>query len=164
MMSMEEPDIMFTNIGNFNGSITSIAYAPGEPHNIYVLSQKGIIIKYDKISKLKTMFLDLSEEVNKVYEEHPMNPSSSFADERGLLKLAFHPEYNINESPFKGVFIVMHSEIANPLKYDDVSRSEVPEPDHMTCIALYVYKNEYNIEQIKNTRADILCVPETQVN
>jgi uncharacterized protein GlcG (DUF336 family) len=89
---------------------------------------------------------------------------SKFADERGLLNLVFHPEYNSTGSLFYGVFIVINSEIEDPKLYSSSLQKEVPKPDHMTCISQYVYSRENTPEMTKKSRKNILCVPEPEAN
>ena len=58
-----------------------ITYAPGEPRTFYVVEQNGKIIRL--ASGRRTVFLDISRGVD-------------FGGERGLLGLAFHPNYRSN--------------------------------------------------------------------
>ena len=154
--------INFTKILDVKGSITSIAIAPGEPDNIYIIQQKGIIINHNLVTQEEFIFFDMTDEISKVYKEKPM--ALPFPDERGLLRMVFHPDYNTNGSLFEGVFILIHSVLADSSKYDDMSRKEILKPNHMTCIAQYVHKDRYGLKWKKNTRINILCVPEPQAN
>ena len=152
----------FKHILEIDGGITSVATAPKESNNLYITKQRGLVLKYDlRTKKLKTI-LDITDTIKKLYEERPM--MVKFPDERGLLRIVFHPEYNTSASLFKGVFITINSEIENPDKYDDLSKEEVPKPDHMTCISQYVYRKGNTPEQTRSSRIDILCVPEPQAN
>lgn len=147
-----------------DGSITSIAVAPGEPNNIYITKQKGLIQRYDLSTDTLTdkPLLDLTSEIQRVYQEKPM--MVNFPDERGLLRLVFHPEYNTLGSLFEGVFIVIHSELVNSELYDAISASQVPNPDHMTCIAQYRYEKGNTPTKTKASRINMICVPEPQAN
>lgn len=156
---------MFLNtVTSFQGGATSFAVAPGENNMVYICTQRGIIRKYDlrRQEFVRGTFLDLTEEIARVHNEKPMK--IKFADERGLLRLAFHPEYNTSGSLFQGVFVVMHSEIANFKLYPAEGRKQAPNPDHMTCIAQYKYTPSNTAEQNKQTRMNILCVPEPEAN
>lgn len=145
------------------GSVTEVVSAPDEPNILYVLKQEGLIQKFNReTGKFDSEpFLDLTDEVSQVYKETPM--MVDFPDERGLLSLAFHPEYNTVGSLFHGVFIVLHSELANPEMYEEVFRKETPDPDHMTCLAQYRYDGN-TAEVTKKSRMNMLCFPEPQAN
>ena len=146
------------------GSVTEVVSAPKEPNYFYVLQQGGKILKFNRADQEfdSVPFLDLTPEVERVYKEKPMKVK--FPDERGLLSLAFHPEYNTVGSLFYGVFIVIHSEIANPKLYSEEFRQQVPNPDNMTCITQYRYNKGNTPEMTKKSRMNVLCFPEPQAN
>ncbi len=152
------------HIFKISGSVTGVVSAPIEPDVFYVLLQGGKILKYHRADQEfdSTPFLDLTPEVQRVYKEKPM--MVKFPDERGLLNLVFHPEYNSVGSLFHGVFIVIHSEIANPKYYSEEFRKQVPDPDNMTCIAQYRYNKGNTPEMTKKSRMNMLCFPEPQAN
>ncbi len=150
------------------GSFTGMAVAPGEPNTFYLLKQGGQIMKFNRATKTvdQDLFLDLSPEIQAVYREKPM--MVKFPDERGLLNLVFHPEYNTVGSLWYGVFVVTHSELANPKMFPNKYRAgmikETPEPDHMTCISQYRYRKKNDAAMNKASRMSILCFPEPQPN
>ncbi len=161
----EPSNLYLDRLLEVDGSLTATAIAPGDPDYLYLLRQEGLIHRYHLPSKKLdlTPFLDLTNEVSAVYREKPM--MVKFPDERGLLRLAFHPGYGTNGSLFEGVFVVIHSELANPELYDQLSHEQVPDPaDHMTCIAQYRYQKGNIPDQTKQSRINILCVPEPQAN
>lgn len=63
------------------------AALPGSPGCLVVLEQKGIIKVVQNSQVLRKVFLDITDRVH-----HPVSPG----DERGLMGLAFHPEYKQN--------------------------------------------------------------------
>lgn len=65
--------------------------APGEPTRLYVVDQPGRVWAVDLASGLKTLFLDVG---NRLVPLGIAGPNSF--DERGLLGLAFHPDYARN--------------------------------------------------------------------
>src|SRR5690606_14751994 len=75
---------------------------------------------------------------------------SKFADERGLLGLIFHPEYNLAGSPFSDTYIVAYSEMTDPNLYPKPAF----EPDHMTSL----------IQVTNGQRKYIINIPEPQFN
>lgn len=151
-------------VAEFNGNATSFAVAPGENNSIYICLQQGLIYKFNlNLNKfVGNVFLDLSKEIKDLYQQKPMK--IKFADERGLLRLAFHPEYNVKESLFEGVFIVMHSQLANKQFFTNKDNKETPNPDHMTCISQYKYTPGNTAKDTKNTRMDVMCIPEPEAN
>ncbi len=156
-------EVIFEHDGS---GITGMVQAPGDKKHFYLVEQKGRIFKYDRETGQGTVFLDLTFEVEDLYRNKPMKVK--FPDERGVLSLAFHPEYYTVGSLFYGVFIVIHSELADPKvyrkEYQDRMMDEVPNPDHMTCITQYRYSHGNTPEQTKSSRHNILCVPEPQAN
>src|SRR3990170_8870657 len=158
-------EVELTSILDMPGSFTGMVTAPGDDRYLYLLQQAGLILRYDQHDQTLEPFLDLTDEVRAVFREKPFQ--LPFADERGLLGLAFHPDYQTVGSLFHGVFIVMHSELANPELYREIYRErlqqEVPDPDHMTCLAQYQYQGG-TPEQTKASRKNILCLPEPQAN
>lgn len=64
-----------------------VTHAPGEPYYIYIVLKRGRIIRQDLRTGLQTDFINLDSVI--------VNPTS-VSDERGLLGLAFHPDYDAN--------------------------------------------------------------------
>jgi glucose/arabinose dehydrogenase len=64
-----------------------VTHAPGEPYHIYIVLKRGRIIRHDLRDNTQTTFIDLDPVV--------VNPSG-VNDERGLLGLAFDPNYATN--------------------------------------------------------------------
>jgi hypothetical protein len=61
-----------------------VTHAPGEPYFIYIVLKRGRIVRHDLRDNTQSTFIDLDALV--------VNPTS-VSDERGLLGLAFHPDY-----------------------------------------------------------------------
>lgn len=68
---------------------TTIAHVPGDETRLFVTERSGHIriVDLEAGQVLSTPFLDISDKVN---------VGSQFGDERGLLGLAFHPDYEDN--------------------------------------------------------------------
>ncbi len=64
-----------------------VTHAPGEPYFIYIVLKRGRIIRQDLRTGAQTDFINLDPVI--------VNPTS-VSDERGLLGLAFHPNYATN--------------------------------------------------------------------
>ena len=139
------------------GSITGVAFLPNDSTTIFVIKQIGQI---EKISNKVELILDISDGIKQLYQQQPMK-MKGFADERGLLSLAFHPEFSRNGSLFNGVFIILHSAINNPQSYLGI-HEDLKQIDNMTCISQYKMGN--NPQETKSSRRDILCYPEPQMN
>src|ERR687891_2623613 len=65
--------------------------APGDPDRLFVVDQPGIVWSLDLDSGTKSVFLDVSDRLVALGAFGP----GTF-DERGLLGLAFHPDYATN--------------------------------------------------------------------
>jgi hypothetical protein len=68
-------------------SPVDVTFTTSEPDNLYIVDQTGIIYQYNLQTGALTTFLDISNEIV------PLNPNY---DERGLLGMAFHPQYAQN--------------------------------------------------------------------
>ncbi|WP_197530852.1 PQQ-dependent sugar dehydrogenase [Bythopirellula polymerisocia] len=77
---------------------------PGDTSRLFVLEQNGLVRILENDSLLPGVALDLQSTVSP-----PFNPGNA-NDERGLLGLAFHPEYNDSASPGFGKLYTYHSE------------------------------------------------------
>jgi glucose/arabinose dehydrogenase len=64
-----------------------VTHAPGEPYYIYIVLKRGRILRQDLRTGVQTEFINLDSVI--------VNPTS-VSDERGLLGLAFHPDYDAN--------------------------------------------------------------------
>ena len=96
-----------------------------ESHRLFVVDQTGLIWILSKGKRIEKPFLDLREHVVKL---------NSFYDERGLLGLAFHPDFAMN-----GRFYVSYSA---PLR----SGLSTDEWDHTTYISEFtVSANDPNL-------------------
>jgi len=104
--------------GNF-ASPVNVAFAPGEPGNVYVVEQDGLVKVVAGGVEQAAPFLDLTGVTNG-------------AGERGLLALAFHPDYAANDFVYAyythagtGDIVVAELTAADPLDADENSRRTV---------------------------------------
>ena len=78
----------------FSGAVAAVT-APGDPNHLYVLTKDdGVIHRLDPTTRQSTVFLNI-----------PDNEFSS-GGERGVLAVAFHPDYANMASPNHGRFFV----------------------------------------------------------
>jgi uncharacterized protein GlcG (DUF336 family)/glucose/arabinose dehydrogenase len=100
-----------------------------------VLLQDGVIFRYDKATGQSVgTLLDLRPEISALMQAKPKQ--SKFADERGLLGFAFHPDYDDTNSHYYRTCVVMYTVIDNPRLYT-AHMPSIANPDHMTVIAEY---------------------------
>ncbi len=93
-----EPLTTVRIIGGLNRPIFA-THAPGDPDRLFIIEQRGVILVLDLNSNtLIGTFLDIDALV----------PAIAGNDERGLLGLAFHPDYADN-----GFFYVYYTNLAN---------------------------------------------------
>ncbi|MFT4635246.1 MAG: glucose/arabinose dehydrogenase [Chitinophagales bacterium] len=93
---------------NFNAPLRGVT-APGINGSMFVVEQTGKIFRVELSTGNKTLFHDVGPDLV------PISPSY---DERGLLGLAFHPNYQSN-----GLFYTYQSEPARDSQDDDVDFS-----------------------------------------
>ncbi len=160
IISIKMENISLKEIYSNQDGITNVSFEPDNLNYMYILMKTGKIIKLNTTTSNEEIFLDLSKEINELYDKKPFK--LDFADERGLLNIIFHPEYNKSGSLFKGVFIVFSSMLNNNNFYDERYKKFILEPDHMSCVSQFVYKGD-NIETMK-TRRIIFCVPQPEAN
>src|SRR5690554_2125578 len=86
-----------------------VTAAPGDPGRLYVVEQTGRIRIVDASGVLPTPFVDLSQRV-------------SCCGERGLLGLAFHPDYAEN-----GRFFVNYTNVDGDTEVVELARSADPD-------------------------------------
>lgn len=97
----QEPTLIeLSEVANgFNAPVKAVR-APGIDGSIFVVEQRGRVIRVDLATGEKTVFLDVSAQL--------VAPRAGF-DERGLLGLAFHPDFETN-----GLFYTYQSEPVRP--------------------------------------------------
>lgn len=102
------------------GLVSAVALVEsGEKDTVYVVDQIGLIYKINPITATSEIFLDLRKSIV------PLNPGN---EERGLLGLAFSPNYKDN-----GEFFVFYSTYAD--RYKDI---KVP---YWNCISRFFVNN-----------------------
>ncbi|WP_437995061.1 PQQ-dependent sugar dehydrogenase [Sorangium sp. So ce185] len=96
--------------------------APGDPTRLFIVTQPGQILVLDEGATEPTVFLDIRD-------------LTVFADERGLLGLAFHPEYESN-----GRFFVHYSDKATggDTRVVEFARGERPDVANPMPVATYL--------------------------
>ena len=87
-------------------SPTNLTYAPGDLDHYYISDQIGIIYRVTKSDNSIEPFLDIQSYIP---------PLQSAYDERGLLGMAFHPEFS-QEGSNKGRFFIFYSSIISRSK------------------------------------------------
>lgn len=112
----------------------TVVTSTGHDNRLFIAEQTGIIKVYKGTAVLSTPFLDLSATgLNK------LQTLTSTYDERGLLGLAFHPNFNIN-----GFYFVYYS---TPKSGTGI--------DHETIVAKYTVADPIN-DDVSGTTEDII--------
>jgi glucose/arabinose dehydrogenase len=112
-----EGDVQLTSIGTFAMPV-NVAFAPGEPLNVYVVEQDGLVRVVENGGSPAT-FLNLQAETDA-------------SGEQGLLGLAFHPNFQSNGLVYayysdedNGDIVVSEFETLSPTQADASSRRQV---------------------------------------
>ncbi len=99
--------------------------APGQPSRLYVVDQPGVVWTIDLETSAKSVFLDVRARVVPLGFLGP----GTF-DERGLLGLAFHPDYATNGR----LYTYTSETVAGPPTFPTTLPPETP-PDHQNVVA-----------------------------
>lgn len=92
---------------------TGAVTAPGDDRHLYVMFQSGQVLRFDVererfVDPFEEPWLDVSRLIA-ADDLKPLGPGAPFADERGLLSLAFHPLYAESGSSFEGKLFLLYS-------------------------------------------------------
>lgn len=139
---MNEEDVSLTLLAEDFVSPVMLTEAPDNTGRLFVVDQPGVIYIIQDGNKLEEPFLDIQNEVIQ---------RTSLQDERGLLGLAFHPDFASN-----GRFFVYYSA---PL------REEAPDDWNSTSHIAEFHVSSGNVNQADvNSEKTILLVDEPQAN
>ncbi|MGH2778252.1 MAG: PQQ-dependent sugar dehydrogenase, partial [Actinomycetota bacterium] len=129
--------------------------APGDSNRLFVTDQDGILWAIDLASGAKTVFLDVSAR---------LVPLGAFGpgtfDERGLLGLAFHPDY-----PNNGLLYTFTSEpVSGPADFSTMPPGTPP--NHQSVIAEWQVPNPSAAASVvdPSTRRELLRIDKPQFN
>lgn len=135
--------------GGFNAPLRAVT-APGVSDKIFVVEQTGKIICVDLITGHKSTFFDVSSRL--------VDISPSY-DERGLLGLAFHPEFQDN-----GLFYTYQSE---PVRSDDTAdfppQPSGAIPDHRTFV-VENHASDASCSAVSQALNNVLIIDQPQAN
>lgn len=105
---------------------TALCSANGDPTNVYIADQIGLVYRYNLITQDISIFLDVREYVPKLNEDY---------DERGLLGLCMHPEFITNGR----FFIYYSSRRDNRAQYTDTSSPN--SSSYYNCLSEFTFIN-----------------------
>ncbi len=131
------------------------AAAPGVPGRLFVTDQVGTLWNVDLATGNKSVFLNVSSRLVPLGISGP----NSF-DERGLLGVAFHPNYASN-----GLLYTYTSEPATGIP-DFTTMPTGTTPNHQTVIAEWQVPNPTNPNSVvdPNSRRELLRIDQPQFN
>ncbi len=109
-------------------------HPPGDPTRLFVLEQKGLVLVFQHGVLLPTPALNITARV-----APPMNPANA-NDERGLLGLAFHPDFDVPEAAGYRTLYTYNSE---PIPVGTLPTFVTPNADPLNP-AVQNYKNVLN--------------------
>lgn len=147
-----------TKLVNSGSTISNVTGIPEDKNSLYLTTQGGLVVKYDRTTGSTTELLDLRPELRALISDKPNK--SGLREQRGLYALALHPEFDNNESPFYRVFYTLEARADDPDQYCEILRENVVEADHMTCLVQYQLKDDK--EETKATQRSLLCIPEPE--
>jgi glucose/arabinose dehydrogenase len=128
--------------------------APGQPNRLYVVDQVGIVWAINLSTGAKSVFLDVRSRIITLGVCGP----STF-DERGLLGVAFHPNYQNN-----GLLYTYTSEPLGPPATLPTFIPSTPGPDHQNVIAEWRVPNPGNAASVPGSRRELMRVTWPQFN
>lgn len=131
--------------------------APSEQGFLYVVEQGGKIWKVNLSSGAKQLFLDLSAKVV------PLglfgDPALGGYDERGLLGLAFHPDYASNNK--------IYTYISEPYQAGRAHFSVMPaneDADHLSVVSEWIVVNPLTSPASASNERELLIIEQPQFN
>ncbi len=136
---------------NFNAPVKAVT-APGINGSIFVVEQRGKVIRVDLASGEKTTFLDI---------ENQLVPPRAGFDERGLLSIAFHPEFETN-----GLFYTYQSEPERSEHDNGFVFTTLPNnvsPEHRSVISEYRASDPSCNSSITKTKT-LMVIDQPQFN
>lgn len=142
-----------TIASGFTAPVLAVS-APGETEFIYVVEQGGKIQRVNLTTGAKELFLDLSALVLDKF-------GTEFGgyDERGLLGLAFHPDYATNNK--------IYTYISKNYVADAEHFSTMPigvNPDHQAVISEWLVINPQSSPAVAINEVELLIIDEPQFN
>jgi glucose/arabinose dehydrogenase len=149
-------------VGDRLVSPLKVVSAPGLSNHIFIVDQVGIIWAVNLTTNNRTRFLDVSVETGtraeKVITLGVCGPGTF--DERGLLGLAFHPDYASN-----GKFYTYLSELEVP-GAATIPKAVPFDADHQNVVGEYIVTNPDNPEapNIPGPRRELMRVDWPQFN
>ncbi len=132
------------------------AFAPGDASTLFVTDQPGVLYAVDLQSGEKSVFLDVSSEIV---------PMGAFGpdtfDERGLLGVAFHPDYNAN-----GLVYTYESRPTIKGAADFTTLTEGQTPNHQATVNEYMVANPGQPGAFADagTRRELVRIDQPQFN
>lgn len=135
--------------GGFNAPVKAVT-APSIDDKIFVVEQTGKIMCVDLFSGEKTEFYDVSNSLVEINQNY---------DERGLLGLAFHPDFESN-----GLFYTYQSEPNRDTDVVDFSTlpSDV-EPDHRSFVVEH-FTTQISCDATPQKLSNVLIIDQPQSN
>jgi glucose/arabinose dehydrogenase len=133
--------------------------APGQPNRLYVVDQVGILWAVDLTTKIKSAFLNVGPTgLDRIIELGVCGPDTF--DERGLLGVAFHPNY-----PQNGLLYTYTSEPAGPPATLPTELGGAT-PDHQNVVAEWRVPNPGNPASVVDpaSRRELMRVSWPQFN
>ena len=128
--------------------------APGIAGHLFVVDQIGEIWQVDLASGDKTLLLDLSAELIEVGQLFGANTF----DERGLLGLAFHPDFASN-----GLMYTYQSEPVNGVAdYSTIPNGAIAQ--HQSVIAQWIVNNPLDSSRTVGSKKVLLRIDQPQFN
>lgn len=118
---------------------------------LYILHRNGLILRFDNQTNEVNNFLDLRKEIADVNQLENIGNA-------GLHSLAFHPHFNVESSPFRGVFYTIHAQLHSSNTHSNNSNNVY----YMTC--LVQYQVGVTPEETKKSAMNMLCIPEQDSN
>ena len=136
------------------------AVAPGQPNRLYVVDQVGILWAVDLTTNIKSVFLNVGPAgLNRLVTLGVLGPNTF--DERGLLGIAFHPNYATNRK--------FYTYTSEPNAGPPTFPTTIPAgstADHQNVVAEWTVPNPGNLASVVNpaSRRELIRVSWPQFN
>ncbi len=143
---------------------TAGAAAPGDPGALYISDQRGYIRRLDLATR--TLSDSTLIDVNRAYralDAIPEQIASRFADERGLVGFAFHPDYDVRSDPFYRALFIAYTIPPSAELLERLHHAEDSTVENILCLS-YVRVDDADLQSTMASEIVLARIAQPEFN